>query len=104
MDGYGTTFTNKLAATRFVEALSETSWEADLVTVVVAEVVPRKWWEHLLHNNTALLIKAAFLFRLNVVVTSVPYLLGHAVRLGDLPHHDELLDAEIGTSRLASLA
>jgi len=28
VDGYGTTFTNKLAATRFVEALSETSWEA----------------------------------------------------------------------------
>jgi len=45
----------------------------DLVTVVVPEVVPRRWWEHLLHNKTALYIRGAFLFRPNVVVTSVPY-------------------------------
>ena len=48
----------------------------DLVTVVVPEVVPRRWWEHLLHNKTALYIRGAFLFRPNVVVTSVPYHLG----------------------------
>jgi hypothetical protein len=87
----------------YVRRLVE-SGEADLVTVVIAEVMPRKWWEHLLHNKTALLIKAAFLFRPNVVVTSVPYLLGHAVRLGDFPHHDELLDADIEASPLASSA
>ena len=29
----------------------------DLVTVVVPEVVVRRWWEHLLHNKTALYIK-----------------------------------------------
>ena len=45
----------------------------DLVTVVVPEVVPRRWWEHLLHNKTALYIRGAFLFKHNVVVTSVPY-------------------------------
>ncbi len=67
---------------------------ADLVTVVVAEVVPRKWWEHLLHNKTALFVRTAFLFTPNVVVTAVPYLLGHAARLRDLLHHDEQLDSE----------
>ena len=66
--------------------------EADLVTVVIPEIVPRKWWEHLLHNKTALFIKAAFLFKPNVIVTSVPYLIGHAARLRDLMRHDELLD------------
>ena len=66
--------------------------EADLITVVVAEVVPRRWWEHLLHNKTGLFIKTAFLFRPNVVVTSVPYLLGRSARLTDLLHHDEMLD------------
>jgi len=71
------------------------SGEADLVTVVVAEVVPHKWWEHLLHNKTALFVRTAFLFRSNVVVTSVPYLLGRAARLGDLLHHDELLDNDV---------
>jgi hypothetical protein len=66
--------------------------EADLVTVVVPEIVPHKWWEHLLHNKTALYIRTAFLFRPNVVVTAVPYLLGHSARLSDLITHDETLD------------
>lgn len=48
-----------------------------LVTVVTPEVVPRRWWEHLLHNKTALFIRSAFLFRPNVVVVTVPYLVGH---------------------------
>jgi amino acid transporter len=64
----------------------------ELVTVVVPEIVPKKWWEHLLHNKTAFYIRTAFLFKPNVVVTSVPYLLGHAYRLRDLFEHDEQLD------------
>ena len=61
----------------------------ELVTIVVPEIVPQRWWEHLLHNKTALYIRTAFLFRPNVVVTAVPYLLGHAYRLRDLFDHDE---------------
>jgi hypothetical protein len=64
----------------------------ELVTVVVPEVVPNKWWEHLLHNKTAFYIRTAFLFKPNVVVTTVPFLLGHAYRLRDLFDHDEQLD------------
>jgi amino acid transporter len=64
----------------------------ELVTVVVPEIVPTKWWQHLLHNKTAFYIKAAFLFKPNVVVTSVPYLLGHAYRLRDLFEYDEQVD------------
>ena len=48
-----------------------------LVTVVTPELVPRHWWEHLLHNKTALYIRTAFLFKPNVVVVAVPYLVGH---------------------------
>src|SRR5215831_337512 len=66
--------------------------QADLVTLVVPEIVPRSWLGHLLHNKTALFIRTAFLFRPNVVVTAVPYLVGRAVRLRDLVHHDELLE------------
>lgn len=68
--------------------------EADLVTVIVPEIVPHKWWEHLLHNKTALYIRTAFLFKPNVVVTAVPYRLGNAARLRDLIHHDEFLDSD----------
>ena len=48
-----------------------------LVTVVTPALVPRHWWEQLLHNKSALYIRTAFLFRPNVVVVAVPYLLGH---------------------------
>jgi hypothetical protein len=48
-----------------------------LVTVVTPELVPRHWWEYLLHNKTALYIRTAFLFKPNVVVVAVPYLVGH---------------------------
>ena len=43
------------------------------INVVLPEYVPSHWWEQVLHNQTALRIKAALLFRPGVVVTSVPY-------------------------------
>jgi len=45
----------------------------DFITVVLPEFVPHRWWQHLLHNQRALLIKGALLFRPRVVVTSVPF-------------------------------
>jgi amino acid transporter len=46
-----------------------------MVTVVLPEFLPRRWWQHVLHNQTALLVKAALLFRENTVVADIPYLL-----------------------------
>jgi amino acid transporter len=74
---------------------------ADLVTIVVPEIVPRSWSGHLLHNKTALFIRTAFLFRPNVVVTTVPYLIGRAPRLRDLATHD---GAVAETAELAAKA
>ena len=45
----------------------------DTLTVVLPEFIARHWWEQILHNQTALRIKAALLFRPGTVVTSVPY-------------------------------
>src|SRR4029079_6740382 len=45
----------------------------DFVPVLLPEFVPRRWWHHLLHNQSALLIKAALLFKRHTVVTSVPF-------------------------------
>jgi hypothetical protein len=42
------------------------------LTVLLPEFVVAHWWEHLLHNQTALQLKAALLFRPGIVVTSVP--------------------------------
>src|SRR2546423_10695097 len=44
-----------------------------MVTIVLPEFIPSRWWHHLLHNQTSLLLKGALLFKPNVVVTSVPY-------------------------------
>ena len=49
--------------------------EDQMVTIVVPEFLPRHWWQHFLHNQTALLVKGALLFRKNTVVADVPYLL-----------------------------
>ena len=45
----------------------------DVVTVVLPEFVPRKWWQHLLHNQSSLLLKGALLFKEGIIVTNVPY-------------------------------
>jgi hypothetical protein len=46
-----------------------------VVTIILPEFIPARWWQQMLHNQTALLVKGALLFRKNVVVTDVPYLL-----------------------------
>jgi len=48
-----------------------------MVTIVLPEFIPARWWQLGLHNQTALLIKGAMLFRKNVIVTDVPYHLTH---------------------------
>jgi hypothetical protein len=45
----------------------------DDVTVTLPEFVPARWWQHLLHNQRALLIRGALFFRPNPVVASVPF-------------------------------
>ena len=51
--------------------------ENHVVTIVLPEFIPARWWQLGLHNQTALLIKGAMLFRKNVIVTDVPYHLKH---------------------------
>jgi hypothetical protein len=55
----------------------------DVVTVFIPEYVVGHWWEQLLHNQSALRLKARLLFRPGVMVTSVPWQLRSAdVRTG----------------------
>ena len=49
----------------------------DVITVVLPEFIPAKWWQHILHNQSSLLLKGALLFKNGVIVTSVPYHLKH---------------------------
>ena len=51
----------------------DAQYDDDVLTIILPEFVPSKWWHHLLHNQTALLIKGTLLFKRGKVVTSVPY-------------------------------
>jgi amino acid transporter len=57
----------------YIDHVIEKGGENHVVTVVLPEFLPARWWQQLLHNQTALLIKGSLLFRRNVVVTDVPY-------------------------------
>lgn len=46
---------------------------ADTLTVVLPEFVVARWWENFLHNQTALRLKAALLFRSGIVVINIPH-------------------------------
>ena len=50
----------------------------DVVTVFIPEYVVGRWWEQLLHNQSALRLKARLLFEPGVMVTSVPWQLRSA--------------------------
>jgi amino acid transporter len=56
----------------YVERVSRERSDA-FVTVVLPEFVPARWWQHLFHNQRALLIKGALLFKPNIVLTNVPF-------------------------------
>ncbi len=56
----------------------------DLVVVFIPEYVVGHWWEHLLHNQSALRLKARLLFQRGIMVTSVPWQL--ASSQGDNRH------------------
>jgi amino acid transporter len=62
---------------RYLDDL-DARWHNDTITVLIPEFVQRKWYENILHNQSALALKLALLFRENTVVTSVPYQVGRA--------------------------
>ncbi|MEV5748787.1 APC family permease [Actinoallomurus sp. NPDC052308] len=53
----------------------------DVVTVFLPEYVVGRWWEHLLHNQSALRLKTRLLFQPGVMVVSVPWQLASSDRL-----------------------
>ena len=60
----------------------------DVVTVFIPEYVVGHWWEHLLHNQSALRLKGRLLFEPGVMVTSVPWQLASSERMVDPPPRD----------------
>jgi amino acid transporter len=55
----------------------------EIVTVFIPEYVVGHWWEHLLHNQSALRLKGRLLFTPGVMVTSVPWQLSSSEALDE---------------------
>lgn len=50
----------------------------DVITIILPHFVPARWWENLLHNQNAWLIRLALVFREGYIVIDVPYRLAEA--------------------------
>jgi amino acid transporter len=67
-----------------------------VVTVFLPEYVVGHWWEHVLHNQSALRLKGRLLFMPGVMVTSVPWQLNSSERVKTLQPHAAPGDARRG--------
>lgn len=47
----------------YLDRLDAESGDGQLASILLPEFVPAKWWQHLLHNQTAWLLKLALLYR-----------------------------------------
>ena len=57
----------------YIEKLRAVQQANELLTIVVPQFVPAHWWENLLHNQTALMLRFALLFKPGVVIVEVPF-------------------------------
>jgi amino acid transporter len=74
---------------RYVDELDD-RYGDDFVTVVVPEFALRHWWQQLLHNQSALILRTRLRGRPNTVVTSVPF---HVTKSGDVTFGETNPDA-----------
>lgn len=58
---------------KYLDMLDAERQPDDQITIVIPQFVPAHWWENLLHNQTAWLIRLALLFREGFTVVDVPY-------------------------------
>ena len=47
----------------YIDAADDQAGDGQLATVVIPEFVPARWWHHLLHNQTAWMLKLVLIYR-----------------------------------------
>jgi len=57
----------------YIEKMIAIRQKNELLTIVVPQFVPAHWWDNLLHNQTALMLRFALLFKPGIVIVEVPY-------------------------------
>jgi amino acid transporter len=59
----------------YIDEIYQKRQPNEVITIVVPQFVPRQEWSNLLHTNTASALRKALMFRKNIVITDVPYLI-----------------------------
>ncbi len=57
----------------YIKKLSDIRQPNEMLTIVVPQFIPAHWWENFLHNQTALLLRFALIFKPGLVIVEVPY-------------------------------
>ncbi len=58
---------------QYIAEIAERRQPNETITIVVPQFVPGRWWQNFLHNQTAIMLRLALLFRRGIVITDVPF-------------------------------
>jgi amino acid transporter len=57
----------------YVDEIARLRQPNEVITIVVPQFVPSKWWHNLLHTQAAFMLRLALIGKKGIVVTDVPY-------------------------------
>jgi len=57
----------------YIEEVAAQRQPNETITIVVPQFVPKRWWNNVLHTQTAFMLRMALLFKPGIVITDVPY-------------------------------
>jgi hypothetical protein len=57
----------------YIERIGAQRQPGELITIVVPQFVPKRWWHNLLHTQAAMMLRLALLSKQGITVTDVPY-------------------------------
>ena len=58
---------------QYIESVTTQMQPNEIVTIVVPQFIPSKWWANALHTQTAWGLRLALMFKKGIVITDVPY-------------------------------
>ncbi|MFD0767532.1 APC family permease [Bacillus sp. CGMCC 1.60114] len=58
---------------RLIKTIEAKKENGGHIHIIIPQFIPHKWWHHVLHNQSALLLRMWFIRHKDIVITTVPY-------------------------------
>ncbi len=58
---------------KFINTVEWKNAATDHITVLIPQFITKYWWQHILHNQTSLVLRAYLINQKNVVISTVPF-------------------------------